>query len=224
MSAETAVMTDKEVLDRFSKLLAICRELKAQGRLYSAYVYSVKDGKLHAEPIPPTEEGIDLPATVSGMLSSHQQIRSWLSKNFDLNSAEWNGSAIGRMLNHIEHELRKQTDAVQQAARQNESGTHNSLSIAVLSGAMVKLVPLLLDRAFWRQSQSKRLARLNQEAEEFFRINRNQQYLQLLGMMGEMAIALDTLIAEQGTDRAIVLLRSLVKMTDAFEDYLSQSK
>jgi hypothetical protein len=223
MSAEIGTLTDQQILEQFTKLLAICHELKARGKLFSAYVYSIKGGKIHAEPVPPAIGGMDLPGMVSSILANHQQIRNWLSKSFDLNSAEWNGTAIGQMLNHIEQELRKQTNSIQEAARQSEATTHNSLTIGFLSGAMVELVPLLSDASFWKQRQSKKLARLNSEAEEFFRRNRNQAHLQLLGNVGELAIALDAVIAERGSAAVIEIIRPLIKMRSAFEHYLKSS-
>lgn len=213
-------LTNQQVLERFTKLLGVCRELKAKGKLFSAYVYSVKDGKIHAEPVPPAIEGMDLPRMVSRMLSNHQQIRNWLSRSFDLSSAEWNGSPIGQMLNCIEQGLREQTNAIQQTAQQSGVTNYNSLTIGFLSGSMVKLIPLLSDANFWKQHQSRKLARLNGEAKEFFRRNRNQAHLQLLGNMGEMAIALDTLIAERGPDVPIEMIRPFIEMTPIFEDYL----
>ena len=215
MSASTKDLSDTEVLERFAKLVTICRDLKARGKLYSGFEFGVRNNKIHAEPIPTTMEGMDFPTAVGRQLASFQQVRHWLGQSFDLNSEDWNNSSIGRMLNYVEGQFRRQTNKTQDAA-----GVYDPLSIVFLSDAMVRIVFIVGEQDFWKMSQKKQLKRLNQEAGDFFRRNRNRVYLQQLGAYGEMALALETLRSLIGEGEDLLrLLRPLAAMLETFERY-----
>jgi len=216
-------MNSNDVIPKFDELVTFCRKLQDAKRVASGLRFVIRDNRICVDPVPPHGpdcEHYSLEENSKEIRACIQKVRHGLSEWFNLDSNRWNASNIGKMLKSIETEFREQTYHV-------EAGkAYNSFTMFFLVKESVELTFYMLSPAFTRHRwRINKLRALNKYAEGYFVRRQRRASFQTLGMLVEMAIALDDMRRHDGSDERVMPIittmvnqNTLVHLKNQFKD------
>lgn len=210
--------------DDFHSLADRCRELHAADLLMPGIEYFVNsDSKIDVRAIAPKGD-LDVDAFVRQANDGFIAVRHAISTEIvDVSSDDWNRSEIGRLINFLADQYRKETYI--------DSGIHNVAKLRILSKACVSIAKLCLSSSFARANRAERFRLLNECAAKTSCSVRRQNTLVAMSMIAELVITIDDMLAAGTNDKirefansVLPNARKCIEWFDGFGEHVGKEK